>query len=206
MVHLRSEECFNGFSSYQMSTLSRGKVYQEVVVRRTRLVASLAVAGAASASLVMLAAPAMAYPPKHSHHAQLSRNSVSDGGSITGSGSGFSHGERVDAYVHSVREFVGDTIAGSGGVATLTFTVPANLPAGAHTFELVGETSGVVDTAPFTVTSAGAAAVAPSSSGSSLPFTGGSDVWQMTVVGIALVAAGGGLLVVRRRRTHIAAV
>ena len=44
-----------------------------------------------------------------------------------------------------------------------------------------------------------------SSPGGGLPFTGGNDVWQMTLAGVVLVGVGGSLLVVRRRRTHAAA-
>jgi LPXTG-motif cell wall-anchored protein len=174
-------------------------------VRRTRLVASLAVAGAASATVLMLAGPAAAYPPHHhGHHARLSSYDPHRGGHDTGSGGGMANGEGVFAYLHSVRVFVGSTTANSAGVATVSFTIPADFPLGAHTFELVGQTSGHVDSVPFTV-AAGTNAT-PASSGSTLPFTGGSDVWQMTVAGAALVAVGGSLLVVRRRRTHPAAV
>jgi LPXTG-motif cell wall-anchored protein len=172
-------------------------------MRRSRVLASLAVATAAtSASLVLLAAPAMAYPPGGGDLA-LSSSSVGQGGSDTGQGSGFTANELVNAYVFSAHIFVGTTTANAAGVATLTFKVPKSLATGAHHVEFVGQTSGQIDIAPLTVT---AAKTVPSSSGSTLPFTGGSDIWQLTAIGAGLVLLGGGAVVgVRRRRTHAAA-
>jgi LPXTG-motif cell wall-anchored protein len=171
-------------------------------VRRTRLVVGLA--SVASAALIGLAAaPAMAYPVGHSHSLSLTSSVVARGGQDHGRGSGFQSHERVNVYIHSNLVFVGSTIADSNGVAELTFTVPASLPAGHHTVEFVGESSGQVDSAPLTITGS---SVAPASSGSTLPFTGGSDVWQLTAIGAGLVLVGGGVVVgVRRRRTHAAA-
>lgn len=172
-------------------------------MRRTRLVTSLAVAGVTSLSLIGFAAPAMAYPP--SDCTSISSTSLPDGSSGSGTGCGFDSGEQVDAYGHSARVFLGSSIASASGRVTVHFTIPANFPAGTHTLELVGESSGHVVTEGFTVPSGGTGS-SSSSSGSSLPFTGGNDIWQLTGAGAALVVAGGALLMVRRRRGHAAAV
>jgi LPXTG-motif cell wall-anchored protein len=170
---------------------------QEVAVRRNRVLASFAVAAAAS---VAFAAPALAYPPGSSSYASLSDTSVARGETVVGQDSGNQPGEQVNGYVHSVRVFVGSTTANANGVATLTFTVPRSLAVGRHTFQLVGQSSGHVGSVGFTVNASGV--TAPASNGSGLPFTGGNDIWQMTAAGAALILAGGALLVVRRRRTH----
>ena len=172
-------------------------------MRTPRLVASLAIAGAASVSFIALAAPAMAYPPKKCTSISATTFQAHGRGTITGCG--FANGERVDGYAHSARVFLGSTIASASGRATLHFTLPAGLDAGAHSVELVGESSGQAVSRAITIRAGGGSAAAPSSSGSGLPFTGGNDIWQMTAAGAALIAVGGGLLVVRRRRTHPAA-
>lgn len=172
-------------------------------MRRSRVFASLAVSAAASAASLTFAAPALAdYSDGGTSNASVSDTTVPPGGSVTGSDRGNDPGEQVDGYVHSARVFVGSTVANSNGVATLTFTVPKSLPAGEHTLELVGETSGHVGTASFRVTSSGStgASGGSTSSGSGLPFTGGSDVWQMTVIGGGLVLLGGAALFAARRR------
>jgi hypothetical protein len=95
--------------------------------------------------------------------------------------------------------------------------VPACLPPGQHEFIMVGQTSGNVATAAFTVTdstachganSAGGGSVVPVSSngggsgggGGSLAFTG-TDIAAMVVAALVLLALGTVLITVRRRRT-----
>lgn len=171
-------------------------------MRRTRLVASLAVASAASASL-LFAAPALAYPPTSC--TAISANHLHAGQRGTLRGCDFQNGEKVNGYAHSVTVFLGSTVASANGEATLSFVLPSDFPAGDHVAELVGQTSGRTVSAPFTVSASGSTGAAPSSSGSSLPFTGSNDIWQMTLAGVLLVGVGGSLLVVRRRRSHSAA-
>jgi LPXTG-motif cell wall-anchored protein len=132
---------------------------------------------------------------------------TTDGSADSGTACGFDPGENVRADGASVPVFLGSTIASASGRATVHFTIPADFPAGLHHLIMTGQTSGHTVIQAFTVTAAGASAPASSSSsGSSLPFTGGNDVWQMTLAGVVLVGVGGSLLVVRRRRTHAAAV
>ena len=170
-------------------------------MRRSRIIASLAIAAAASAATLTLAAPAAAYPPGNNSNASLSDTSTSGGETVTGSDSGNDAGEQVNGYVHSARVFVGSTTANASGVATLTFTIPKSLASGTHTFQLVGQSSGHVGSVTFTVTKSGSSS--PASNGSGLPFTGGNDIWQMTAAGAGLILVGGGvLMVVRRRRAH----
>jgi LPXTG-motif cell wall-anchored protein len=163
----------------------------------------MAVAAAASASLLTLASPAAAYPPGNSN-ASCNASVYTPGQSATCSAGGFQAGEQVDGSTHSARVFVGSTTASAGGRATITFTVPRSLHAGHHTFEMVGQTSGHVASAAFTISRG--AATTPSSNGSGLPFTGANGVWQMTAAGIALVLVGAtAVVVVRRRRSGLAA-
>ncbi|HVY09610.1 MAG TPA: LPXTG cell wall anchor domain-containing protein [Mycobacteriales bacterium] len=173
-------------------------------MRRTRLVASLAIASATSASLIAFAAPALAYPPEHC--TATSASTFSGGASGTITGCGFDNGEQVDGYAHSARVFLGSTIASASGRATLHFTIPKSLDSGVHTLQLVGESSGHSVSEAIVVRAGGGTASAPTSSGSGLPFTGGNDIWPMTIAGVVLVGAGGALLTVRRRRSHPAAV
>ncbi len=66
--------------------------------------------------------------------------------------SGFTPGELVDASAHSNAVAVGQAVAGPDGTVHLTFTVPASLAPGTHVLVLVGETSGHMTAASFTVT------------------------------------------------------
>jgi LPXTG-motif cell wall-anchored protein len=177
--------------------MSSGIGAKREVAVRNRVLEGLAVAAAAS---VTFAAPALAYPPGNSSNASMTDTNVTPGETVTGQDTGNDPGEQVNGYVHSVRVFVGSTTANGNGVATLTFTVPKSLAAGSHTFQLVGQTSGHVGSASFTISKSGS--TSPASSGSGLPFTGGNDIWQLTAAGAGLVLVGGALLVVRRRRSH----
>lgn len=170
-------------------------------MRGSRVFASLAVAAATSASMLAFAAPAAAYPPVHSCQATISDTTPARGASVTASAGCFQSGEQVNGNVHSATVFVGSTTANSNGRATLTFTVPSSLPTGHHTLELIGQTSGHVATEGFTLTRS-AANTTRTSSGSGLPFTGGSDIWPMTAAGVGLVLVGGAAIAVVRRRRH----
>jgi LPXTG-motif cell wall-anchored protein len=169
---------------------------------RSRLIATLAVSAAASAATLTFAAPAVAYPPINLF-AVISDNTTTPGEPVTGRDNGNDPGEQVNGYVHSTPVFVGSTTANAKGVATLNFTIPTSLALGTHTLRLVGQSSGRVGSVQFTVSRAGSNS--PASGASGLPFTGGSDIWQLTAGGAGLVLLGGAaLVVVRRRRAHSA--
>jgi hypothetical protein len=121
---------------------------------------------------------------------------------------GFQPGETVAFYLHSEPVYLGTAVADAFGVARLMATVPADVPAGAHTVTATGGTSGrwatlavelalpvsaavpvsaPVVVAPVAVTAPGALAVTGSQSGV-LGLTAG-----------LLLAVGGGLVLVGRR-------
>ena len=83
--------------------------------------------------------------------ATLSASTVAPGGTLTVSGTGFTPGEPVVATLHSTPIELGTVTADADGVATLTFTVPADLEPGDHRVELVGQRSGVVVSVAFEV-------------------------------------------------------
>jgi len=166
-----------------------------------RMSVYIGLASVASAGLVFLASPATAYPPT-GPSVTLTDFAVHQGEQDTAHGSGFDGDQGVDGFVHSARVFVGHASTSANGDATITFTVPRTLAVGKHTFQMVGSQSGDSASVSFTVlpavTSGGGA-----SSGSGLPFTGGSNIWPMTVIGAGLVLTGGfALVAVRRRRSH----
>jgi LPXTG-motif cell wall-anchored protein len=76
---------------------------------------------------------------------------------------------------------------------TVSFTVPTDLPAGAHTLDLV-DSAGRVQVLPLTL-----APPARRTTSGTLAYTG-ADVTLPVVLGGALVLAGGAVLVGTRRR------
>jgi hypothetical protein len=147
----------------------------------------------------------------------LSVYRIPGGRGLRGHACDFLAGETVFIYLHSAPVFVGSTTADVDGVAAKHIMVPACLPPGQHEFIMVGQTSGDVATAAFTVTdstachganSAGGGSVVPVSSngggsgggGGSLAFTG-TDIAAMVVAALVLLALGTVLITVRRRRT-----
>jgi LPXTG-motif cell wall-anchored protein len=151
----------------------------------------------------------------------LSDYRIPGGSGLLGHVCDFVPNELVYVYVHSAPVFVGSTTADATGVAAKHIMVPACLPPGQHEFIMVGQTSGNVATATFTVTdstacagqtAAGGGSVLPvsanggsgggsvsGSGGGSLAFTG-ADIAAMVLVGLVLLALGGALVTVRRRR------
>ncbi|HEX3897582.1 MAG TPA: hypothetical protein VHW74_00300 [Mycobacteriales bacterium] len=158
--------------------------------------------------------------------ATLSVYRIPGGSGLTGHVCDFDPGETVFVYLHSSPVFVGSTTADATGVAAKHVMVPACLPPGQHEFIMVGQSSGNVATARFTVTdstacgsqsTAGGGSVLPvssnggaggasgSGSGSgSLAFTG-ADIAAMVLVALVLLGIGAVLVTVRRRRTASAA-
>jgi hypothetical protein len=149
---------------------------------------------------------------------------------LRGSACGFQPFEPVDAFAHSTPVYLGSTTAHADGTATVKFSVPVCLAAGNHTLELVGETSGNVASAPFSVSVAHACAAAAGGGGQggatgatgagggqggisasgggttgsnsgSLAFTG-ADILAMVLAALVLLVVGSiAVVAVRRRRT-----
>jgi hypothetical protein len=142
---------------------------------------------------------------------------------LKGSACDFLAGETVDGFAHSNPVYIGTTTARADGVAVIRAQVPVCLTAGNHELELIGETSGNVATAPFSVsvthscqaggeggvTSAGGGQGGATSAGGgtigansgSLAFTG-ADIFAMVLAALVLLVIGTiVLLSVRRRRT-----
>jgi arabinogalactan endo-1,4-beta-galactosidase len=92
--------------------------------------------------------------------------------------------------------WVGTATATEEGTATLTFTVPADTPAGMHHLEMRGITSGHVATSPtFEVLAAAAVPVS-----GTLPYTGG-DVLPLGIAAVVMFALGAVVVLGTRRRT-----
>ena len=114
---------------------------------------------------------------------------------------GFEPGETVAFYLHSDPVLLGTAVAGADGVARLTATVPADVPAGAHTVIATGGTSGrwaslpVELAVPVDAAAPAAAAAAPAAPGPDLAVTGAQSgalmagAWLMLLVGGGLVVA-----------------
>jgi hypothetical protein len=119
-------------------------------------------------------------------------------------GGGFESGESVAGLVQSDPVSVGSTTSDAAGEISFTFTLPSTVPAGAHTVKLTGATSGLVLSAPLTVT---AAQVAPTTSTTvrattttaGIARTGG-DTGDQSAVALMLVAGGSALALIARRR------
>ena len=104
----------------------------------------------------------------------------------------------MNATVHSNPVDVGQAVAGPDGSVHLTFTVPANLAAGTHELVLVGQTSGHMTVAAFTVLASSGYRLA-AADGQVLSF-GGAGLFGSAeslhlatpIVGIAATSDGGG--------------
>jgi prenyltransferase beta subunit len=134
----------------------------------------------------------------------LSSNSVPEGGTLTVSGGGFETGEKVKITVASDPVTVGEPVADGTGVVSQSFTLPASIGAGSHTVTLLGETSGVTISAPFTVTAAQTSGGNTSTTTTTAPraqiVRTGSGTHAQAQVAFALLAFGGVLVLVARRR------
>jgi hypothetical protein len=144
-----------------------------------------------------------------------------EGATLRGRACGFRPGETVFIYLHSTPIFVGSTIASADGTAAKRVSIPMCIAPGQHIFEFVGQASGNVASATFTVTktasgcnpgSGGGSTVNPisaggggqngsGSGGGSLAFTG-ADIAAMVLVALGLLVLGTiATVTVRRRRT-----
>jgi hypothetical protein len=102
------------------------------------------------------------------------------GGTATVVASGFLPGEQVGAELHSAVIDLGTFRADASGDVTITFTVPADLPAGLHHVVLTGLSSGRTVTIPITV----------SARTSSLATTGVADAGGLAALAALSLLAG----------------
>ena len=116
----------------------------------------------------------------------LSTTIVRAGGSFVASGQGFEAGEDITLTLFSTPTYLGTVSADSAGAFSTVVTVPSGIPAGTHTLQAVGATSGVVATGSIIVLAAGSgmAATGVSATGSLLLML------VLLTVGAALVLAG----------------
>jgi hypothetical protein len=136
-----------------------------------------------------------------------SASSVTAGGSITVTGTGFAAGEQVAGELHSTPVPLGNVAANSAGTAVFTFAVPASIGAGSHSVVMTGA-SGLTSTVTFTVTAAApvtTASSAPQSgtcSAQALACTGRDSRITLTqgFTGLTLILVGAGAVYAGRRR------
>ena len=154
----------------------------------------------------------------------LGAGSVEPGGVLEVTASGFDADERVVATMHSDPVELGEANADSSGTVQLSLEVPADAPAGKHTLELVGQSSGVVAETTFTVVDS---TTSPTSGTTDDPTEGGtagedggttgtgsndgslartgSSAQTMAALGLGLALAGIVMLAgTRRRGEHLA--
>ena len=131
-------------------------------------------------------------PPSESVVASLPRaetplvsdNSLSSGGEVTVTFSGFTPFEYVQLIVASTPQVIGSGYADAQGAVTITGNLPASLGSGSHTLAVYAPESGIGFSQPITV------------SQPKLPATGSNDQDRLLVVAMMLLFGG---LLVRRR-------
>jgi LPXTG-motif cell wall-anchored protein len=108
---------------------------------------------------------------------------------------GATAGESVDVTLHSTPMDLGTVIASGSGIVDFTFTVPTDLPAGAHNLIFTDANGAVLGDLAFTANAAPAG-------GGALAATG-TDVRGLLVVGLVLLVGGAVLTVAARRRRPV---
>lgn len=146
-------------------------------------------------------------PVEPAPHIESSKSTAKAGDPITVTGGGFEAGETVNVTVFSDPVNVGAVPADAAGEIEAAFNLPASVDPGSHTIRLTGADSGVVVSAPLTVT---AAQVATTTTVASGPTTTtavqttivrtGSTMDNETLLGGTLVLAGATLVLATRRR------
>jgi hypothetical protein len=118
---------------------------------------------------------------------------LAPGQTVTVQASGFTAGEAISATVHSVPETLTPATASSTGTVAYTFTVPTDLPAGAHTLVLAGATSAHTVTIDFSIATPSVlgttTTTTPSAGSASLPFTG-ADIGLLSAVAAVCMCVG----------------
>jgi LPXTG-motif cell wall-anchored protein len=122
-------------------------------------------------------------------------STVTPGGQITVSGTGYRPGSTIDLYVYSTPIQVGTATADANGAFTAVVTLPAGLATGTHHLVAAGlDPSGDPRYLVSEVT------VAASGSGAStLAYTGSEPLPLLVCAGVLLMA-GSALVVLGRRR------
>jgi hypothetical protein len=129
--------------------------------------------------------------------------SLAPGTSVSLQVAGFTAGESVGVTLHSTPQTLPAVTADSSGKVAYQFTVPADLPASAHSVVFVGATSGVNQTWAFTVPGALVTDPEPASAAAgSLPFTGANSS-KLLILAIAALWSGLILMLVARPRTTL---
>ncbi|HTN79519.1 MAG TPA: prenyltransferase/squalene oxidase repeat-containing protein [Acidimicrobiales bacterium] len=154
----------------------------------------------------------------------ISTETAKPGDTVAVGGNGFNPNEPVRITLFSDPVILGTVNADANGLASFTFVVPANTPAGAHQVEMAGQISskslsialqvtgstttttsttsttvaGATTTAPGGGSATTAPTTAPSGSGE-LPRTG-DDATRSLPIALLLIASGLGLVAVASRR------
>lgn len=92
---------------------------------------------------------------------RVGQNGAAAGQGLPYATAGFDPDERVQARLLSAPIDLGQHTADPDGQVEITFTVPAQLAAGAHTISLAGLTSGFTVSIPLTVAVAGSTGSTP---------------------------------------------
>lgn len=170
----------------------------------TRGLAAVALGGLATLGVAQPAhaAPCTAgtYPPSVSctPSVTLSTTTVTVGGSVDFSVTGFAPGSPVLAELHSTVVTLGTFTASSQGTVAGRVRIPSSVPAGSHTLVFTGrDGSGAAQTARVSIVVARAAA--GTGGAKDLPF-GGFPVVPVAVVGAGLLGGGAVFVVASRRR------
>jgi len=137
-------------------------------------------------------------------HIAASTSSAKAGDSITVTGGGFKSGEIVNGVVESDPVSVGSATADASGEMTLTFSLPAAVPAGSHTIKLTGATSAIAVSVPLTVSAAQVATTTTSTTVRTTTTVGivrsGTGSGDQAGLAFVLLAAGGALALIARQR------
>jgi hypothetical protein len=135
-------------------------------------------------------------PSTSGERATVDKSAYRAGDPLTVSFGGFTPGEKVQVVLYSEPILIGNFDAGPDGAVAQAFTLPSDLPAGAHTLQLTGWQSGKVATVSFVVASPATAAA---------PDIQGMPVWAWWIGGgvLAILAAVGAWWLVRALRRPV---
>ena len=127
----------------------------------------------------------------------LGSSSVVAGGSLKVSGAGFAAGAQLKLELRSTPIALGTVTASDAGAFSTTVTIPASVPAGAHTLVVILP-DGTEVTAAVTVTAAPSAGA--DAGGEALAQTGGEILMPAVWAAVLALLVGAGLMVRRRLR------